>query len=62
MNNPGFDNDTPLHDAVANGHHNIVALLLRYGADINTRLVILIIDYGNYSMLLETVMVFHRRT
>ena len=40
VNVPGFENDTPLHDAVTNGHVKIARLLVSRGA--NT-----IIRYGS---------------
>lgn len=33
VNVTGMDGVTPLHDASVNGHENMVALLLRYGAN-----------------------------
>ena len=39
VNVPGHDNDTPLHDAVANNHCEVAALLLQHGADISIRCV-----------------------
>lgn len=35
LNTPGYENDSPLHDAVRNGHPAIVKLLLRHGASKN---------------------------
>ena len=37
VNIPGFENDTPLHDAVANGHMQVASLLVARGANINVR-------------------------
>ena len=37
INAPGFDNDTPLHDAVANGRVEIASLLVARGADVLLR-------------------------
>ena len=37
VNVPGFDNDTPLHDAVANGHAHIARMLLERGANPDLR-------------------------
>ena len=42
VNMPGFDNETPLHDAVANGHLDIVKLLLSRGASTVSRFVFLV--------------------
>ena len=33
MNTPGYENDTPLHDAVANGHVAIARLLVARGGN-----------------------------
>lgn len=33
----GLDNDTPLHDAVVNGHLKIIKLLVEKGADIHVK-------------------------
>lgn len=41
MNVPGFENDTPLHDAVANGHAHVAQLLLERGANPSLRWVCL---------------------
>lgn len=35
LNTPGYENDSPLHDAVRNGHPAIVKLLLQFGASQN---------------------------
>ena len=43
INTPGFDNDTPLHDAVANGHVDTARLLLQRGASASARLVLPVI-------------------
>lgn len=32
LNTPGYKNDSPLHDAVRNGHTGIAMLLLQHGA------------------------------
>lgn len=37
VNIPGLDNDTPLHDAVANNHVEVASLLISQGADSNLR-------------------------
>ena len=37
MNARGYNNDTPLIDAAVNGHHFLVELLLKYGADYTLR-------------------------
>lgn len=37
VNTPGFENDTPLHDAVINGHVEIASLLLSQGANYKLR-------------------------
>ena len=37
VNVPGLDNDTPLHDAVVNGHVEVAALLISRGANCNLR-------------------------
>lgn len=37
MNAKGLDNDTPLHDAAANGHFKLVKLLVEKGADIHAK-------------------------
>lgn len=36
LNTPGYENDSPLHDAVRNGHPAVVKLLLQCGASGNT--------------------------
>lgn len=35
LNTPGYENDSPLHDAVRNGHLAIAKLLLQLGASQN---------------------------
>lgn len=35
LNTPGYENDSPLHDAVRNGHLSIAKLLLQLGASRN---------------------------
>lgn len=37
INIPGFENDTPLHDAVANGHMQVASLLVARGANVSIR-------------------------
>ena len=37
VNAPGLDNDTPLHDAVANNRLHCVRLLMAYGASSTAR-------------------------
>lgn len=37
INIPGFENDTPLHDAVANGHMQVASLLVARGANTSIR-------------------------
>ena len=37
INIPGFENDTPLHDAVGNGHLEVARLLVSRGANTNLR-------------------------
>ena len=37
INLPGFDNDTPIHDAVANGRLDVVKLLVKRGASLQAR-------------------------
>ena len=39
INAPGYDDDTPLHDAVANGHFDIASLLISRGANPRLRYV-----------------------
>ena len=39
VNVPGYENETPLHDAVNNGHARIAQLLLARGADKELRWV-----------------------
>ena len=39
VNIPGYENVTPLHDAVVNEQEHIVTLLLSHGASVNNRLV-----------------------
>ena len=37
VNVPGLDNDTPLHDAVVNGHVEVAELLISRGANCDLR-------------------------
>lgn len=37
VDTPGYDNYTPLHDAVESGHVDIARLLLLHGASLHTR-------------------------
>ena len=37
VNIPGLDNDTPLHDAVANDHVDVASLLISRGANPDIR-------------------------
>ena len=39
LNIPGFDNDTPLHDAVANDRLKVVKLLVERGASLTARYI-----------------------
>lgn len=40
INMPGFDNDSPLHDAVANNRPEVVKLLIERGASLDVRSVL----------------------
>jgi ankyrin repeat protein len=42
INIPGLDNDTPLHDAVANGRLKVVKLLVARGAVLTARYTIVL--------------------
>ena len=39
MNAPGYNNDSPLHDAVGKDHVNVACLLLSHGANTELRWV-----------------------
>lgn len=49
VNIPGYNNDLPLHDAVANNHFDVVSELLQRGADINSRYIsFILVLFGSH--------------
>ena len=42
---PGLENETPLHDAVRNGHLGVVNLLVDKGANVSLRYSVILFTY-----------------
>jgi ankyrin repeat protein len=51
INIPGLDNDTPLHDAVANGRLKVVKLLVARGAVLTARYTISIVLFRTVALI-----------
>ena len=60
INIPGFDNETPLHDAVVNNKINVVKLLVSRGASVTDRYVVSISYFSLLSISIITYLyVYH---